>query len=92
MKLSEFIASLPAPPKESRKQQRERYRLNKIARQADAEEAKWFREEIEPRMAAGMSFDDAYVAAGGTIIDLRPCPTWASYTEVDQILAEQKES
>jgi hypothetical protein len=68
MNLSEFIVSLPIPPRETRQQQRERYRLEKLSRRIDAEERRWFSEEIKPRMDAGMSFDEAYVAAGGTIV------------------------
>lgn len=70
MNLSEFMSLLPAPPPETKQQQRERYRHNKIARSIDEQERRWYAEEIQPKMDAGMSFDDAYVAAGGAIVDV----------------------
>jgi hypothetical protein len=53
---------------ETKQQQRERYRENKIARAIDAQERRWYAEEIKPKMESGMTFDEAFVSAGGMII------------------------
>lgn len=37
-------------------------------RRVQAEDLKWHREEIQPLINSGMSYDEAFVAAGETII------------------------
>jgi hypothetical protein len=44
------------------------------SRQISVRADRWLNEEVRPRMEGGMTFDEAYVAAGGAISDLNMVP------------------
>lgn len=46
----------------------------RVFREAERQNREWLRNEVMPRVEQGLTFDEAFVAAGGTIISTGKVP------------------